>query len=926
MFALLILPTLAVLALTAAIITERNRQYASAEAGMNVATLARQVARLDQALGDEALQAVKLVTPALGGQSADNELIERFDDAARRTDLRLESLQELLARNQAHGSINEAAATAEAASKARSDVRYDQIDPFELADRYTSARAELIEALSLQGSLLEDAKGQQRLLGLVSLITASGEHLNERLAVELALRYRQWPEGQHSKAIASPARQDEQLKFALIRLSGTDNALPETAELVVPEKLTAVRQQILADDIPDIAPGEWVGISDLWLTRLTTRISFEQQRIAVEMRTALDRAASLREVTLLAVGGVVFSTLLLAGVVAFRLVRRVSTITDQARRMANGQPSLETFPAVGGRDELGQLAQAFDEMIWQVENRARIQSVEASTLDAIAQGADLATVLEQVIHLFGVDQAGQPLYQFTSDVPATGGLPAIEPVDSDRTPPQPAEADRRTAAGLIATARRRVEDRTELAWQANHDALTGLLSRGAIVNRLVAGCSAATGFGQDATYQPFGLFHIDLDWFKKINDTHGHSAGDQLLIKQSQRLRKMLAAAGGTVGRFGGDEFLALVPDIESSEALTELGDRIVNDLARPVRYRNITLEPSVSVGAAISRRGLEPRALFNEADQALYEAKRLGRGRAVISSAELRDQLRRVGRARDAVKNAVLGDELTPWYQPIWSGDGRSLAGLEAVARWQHPEKGPLDPSEFVPIADELNLIVELDVAVFEKVCRDATEWLELGCAPNQLHMNMSTQWLEEPGMVDQVMSTIRDTRCPPELIVLEVTESGLMTEMEANIARLQELRDFGIRIAVDDFGQGHSSLAYLQELPLDILKIDRRFVDRVDVDDANQAIVKAIIDLARNFDLTVVAEGLERPEELEYLHRAGTDLYQGFLLGRPSPVSQTAKLLEANRDRSFGLDIGRSAYPPVAAGVGVSAASHAP
>ncbi len=901
LFALLILPTLAVIALTSLVVVDRNEHYSDALSAMKVVTLAEQVARLDQALGDEALVAAQMVTPQPGGgNSSDSRKAERLRNAARQTDAELAELKQILNEDQFDLDLAIAAATIEASVGFRPDIVSRQISPLQVSDRYTTIRSELIRALTVQASLLDDAEGQQSLLGLLALIEARGEHLNERLVVELALTYRQWAPGQHSQAIASPARHDQQLEFALIRLSGSQQrARPDIGELILPKPLIDVRLQILLNELPEIDAQEWREISDVWLDRLTNRIDFEQQQIEMAMAGSVQTASEIRQATVLLVGGAILVALLLTFFVAYRLVHRLSILTDQVRQLADGRRASPTFSLVGGNDELGHLAQAFDEMISQVETREHIQMVEAATLDAIAQGADLDDVLDHVIDLFGVDTNGQPLYRFSTEVPASVGLPDIVAIDPESTRQQPSSADRRTALSLIETARKRSEDSDQLAWQANHDDLTGLLNRGAIVDRLMIAGDLLSN--DDPTQsprrqtpnQPFGLLHIDLDFFKQVNDTHGHMAGDELLTTQAHRLQQIASQVGGAVGRFGGDEFLALVPGVASSRILAQLGERMVAELSKPIAYLDVILTPSVSIGAALSRPGLDPRALFNEADQALYEAKGNGRGRVEVSNPELRNRALVAGQVREAVRTAISGDQLAPWYQPIWSEGGRRLAGFEALSRWHHPHWGLVKPGRFLPIATDLNLMPELDATMFRQVCRDIAGWLDTGHVPGQVHINMSTEWLEHDGLIEQVGRILEETRCPTSLIVFEVTETGLMTDQTSNVERLRRLRELGVRIAVDDFGQGHSSLAYLRDLPLDILKVDRRFVTKVESDTDNQAIVSAVISLAASFGLSVVVEGLERSEELAYLQAAAADFYQGFLLGEPSPKAETTSLL---------------------------------
>ena len=318
-----------------------------------------------------------------------------------------------------------------------------------------------------------------------------------------------------------------------------------------------------------------------------------------------------------------------------------------------------------------------------------------------------------------------------------------------------------------------------------------------------------------------------------------------MLIAQAARLTDIVSEYDGIAGRLGGDEFLVLLPRVEDEATLRKITNRMVGELAEPVPASKGSYQVGVSIGGVLTRPDVPALKLLNDADAALYEAKKQGRGHSLISDQRLRDQILEAEQLNRDVLLGLENQQFTPWFQPIWGDGGATLAGMEALARWQHPERGLVSPGVFLPVAEEANMLSRLDRLMFEQVCRQVVLWREAGLELDMVHYNMSTAWLEEPDFVAETARILDETGCPPEAIVAEVTESGLMTDISSNSHRLQELRESGIRIAVDDFGQGYSSLAYLSDLPVDLLKIDRRFVDRIDQEESNQAIVSAVVNL---------------------------------------------------------------------------------
>lgn len=916
LFTLLVVPVVALTIVAALFVNDRSRNYEATEFAYSVAILADHVAALDKALGDEALSASHLARR--GETSAQAGGTVEFDRNADATDIEMDKLAAKLDAGPFNPDFTGAMETLKATLAYRSDVTTGLVSQFQVLDRYSYIRGQLIDALAVQALALDTAEGQHRLLALVDLLRARSGHLDERVSVDVARGDGRWAPGLHAVVVASVASQHAHLDNANRFLFGAD--------VKPPDLLTAWRTQILvSDDAPKIEAQAWRSLSDSWIASMDSEIA--RHRVSTKNLLAEEVAVAedTRFAALLGVSGAVLAAMLIASVVSVRLVRRMSTITQQALRMAAGLETTRTSPDVRGTDELGQLAQAFDEMISQIETRTRNQWIESTVLESIVHGEPIDTVLEHTASLLGVDGDGQPLYRICL---APGGGLTVERVqitpgskpnsnstpdpDSDLNPNSDPEStiafeggadaipieqlpdtpEARTALGLARMAWQRDHDHVKLAWQATRDELTGLLNRGAILTEALG----IEGDSQGSALRS-GLLYVDLDDFKSVNDQFGHSAGDRVLVTQSERLRALIEEVGGVVGRLGGDEFLAVIPDLANEAALVALADAVVEAMAAPVPSPSGTYQAAASVGGVLARSGAAPLKLLNDADAALYDAKRLGRRRAVISTQALRDQILETEQLRQDVLTGLSSSEFKPWFQPIWGHGGTTLVGMEALARWEHPDRRLVSPAVFLPVAEELNLLPELDRIMFEAVCRQVVQWLQAGYDLEYVHYNLSTAWLEDPHFVSDTGRILTETGCPPGIIVAEVTESGLMTDIGSNSHRLQKLREVGIRIAVDDFGQGYSSLAYLSDLPIDLLKIDRRFVDLVDQEESNQAIVSAIVSLGRSLGLRIVAEGLERPEELEFLTRAGCDLFQGFLLARPTPAREATALLGRSR-----------------------------
>ncbi|MER7280183.1 bifunctional diguanylate cyclase/phosphodiesterase [Dactylosporangium sp. NPDC000244] len=430
--------------------------------------------------------------------------------------------------------------------------------------------------------------------------------------------------------------------------------------------------------------------------------------------------------------------------------------------------------------------------------------------------------------------------------------------------------------------RDRVQLQQELAFRAQHDVLTGLANRELFRSSLQEDLD---------THREIGLLIIDLDGFKDVNDTLGHPAGDELLLTASERLRAT-AGPASLLARLGGDEFAVICPP----ETLDEIAAALVRELALPYRVAGREQRISASIGVYSGHPVTTGEAL-QSADIALYAAKEAGRNRAVRYHPALREAHVAHTLLADQLRAAVeAGTGFAMHYQPVVDVHTTRVTAVEALLRFTTPEGTPVSPAVFVPVAEEIGLIGRLGAWVLEQACTDAKAWHdEHGIS---VTVNVSGRQLRNPAFADEVLAVLKRTGLPGAALVLEITETVLVTaslEETAEVSRrLARLRAFGIRIAIDDFGTGYSSLAYLRTLPLDVLKIDRAFVHRIE-EQQDKALFRAVVELARSMYLSPVAEGVETPGQAAVLRELGCALAQGFLFARPLPAPALAEFLDA-------------------------------
>jgi diguanylate cyclase (GGDEF)-like protein/PAS domain S-box-containing protein len=401
-----------------------------------------------------------------------------------------------------------------------------------------------------------------------------------------------------------------------------------------------------------------------------------------------------------------------------------------------------------------------------------------------------------------------------------------------------------------------------LEYQATHDPLTGLPNRTLFLDRLELSLARAR-----RSHRPVAVLFCDVDHFKVVNDSLGHSAGDRLLVSLAQRLRDSLRP-GDTVARFGGDEFVILCDDLVTEHDAVMIAERSNQAVHEPLTVEATEVFSSLSIGIAFADPGKEPEAMIRDADAAMYLAKERGRARYEVYDERMRSTLVERLDIETALRRALARHELRVVYQPTISLESGEIVGVEALLRWEHPERGLLVPSEFIDVAEETGLIVPIGAWVIEQASRQAQRWhvARPDVDPLFVSVNLSGRQLDTAVLIDTVADVITRTGLQPGMLGLEITESVVMRDPEASTTSLRALKELGVRLAVDDFGTGYSSLAYLRRFPVDLLKVDRAFVDGLGAsggDAEDRAIVAAVVSLAHTLGMKAIAEGVETVEQ---------------------------------------------------------------
>jgi len=521
------------------------------------------------------------------------------------------------------------------------------------------------------------------------------------------------------------------------------------------------------------------------------------------------------------------------------------------------------------------------------------QACASGQTHTVAKMTDVRRPWSELLVANGIFSAWSvPFY--TNDTSLVAGTLTVYSRLHDRPGPRDVELVE-TAARLAALVIEHRRIHAELVQNAYQDALTGLPNRRAGEEAIESAIQQAARSNESVA-----VLWLDLNRFKRINDQYGHGAGDQVLRTISARLSRHPLAAGG-VARMGGDEFLVLIPGWSDSRDPIEISRQLGTALAEPIALEATQVSVSVSIGICIyPQDGAAIDALERNADFAMYRAKAGGLG-ACIYSPTLSEEVNEALEIEQGLSVALEQNLLRLVYQPIFGQDGQ-LSAFEALLRFQHPRLGNISPTRFIPIAEETHLIVPIGTWVLRQACRQLKAWKDAGHPPVRVGVNISALQFARRDFAAMVAGMLRDFAVSPECLLLELTESVVMEDYSAVLRQMNLLQEFGIHIAMDDFGTGYSSLSYLHKLPINMLKIDRSFIERLGDADGTRPIVEAVIAMGEHLGLEIVAEGVETLEQQLILQEAGCHRYQGFLFSRPLPLEEAGNLLAASGETLFG------------------------
>ncbi|GAA4589295.1 diguanylate cyclase (GGDEF)-like protein/PAS domain S-box-containing protein [Actinoplanes octamycinicus] len=621
-----------------------------------------------------------------------------------------------------------------------------------------------------------------------------------------------------------------------------------------------------------------------------------------EMMASARRAQT---VILSAAAAAFLLVLLLGWVLAGSLTRRITSLTTAVGVIRTGDYT-HRVPVEGQTDEIGRLGRAVNAMAQQLDESAREILAKEYTDSILANAGEgicgldpegrISFANEAAGRITGLGVAGLLHREVAALLPESGdGLsPGTREVSLQRpdgtsvrveyTASRIRKAGRTLGAVIVLrdVSRQRALEH-DLRHQALHDGLTNLPNRKLLLDRLEHALTRSR-----ATGEPLAVLYLDLDGFKRVNDSLGHNAGDMLLRTAAERLTGALRPLD-TVARLGGDEFAVLLEDADQA-VVDRLARACLETLSRPFLIHNREALVSVSIGVVPdAAHYADADEVLRNADVAMYAAKDQGKNRYLTFETQMHEQLLDRLDQEARLRDAVHRGELRLHLQPVVGVAAGQMAGAEALVRWQDPEQGLRMPGSFIPLAEETGAIVEIDRWVLLEACRAVKRWQDEdpATAPAWVSVNLSAAHLEVPDLTDQVAHALSSTGLSAHCLVLELTETVLMRDLAVTAARLDELRELGVKIAIDDFGTGYSSLGYLRDIPVDVLKIDRSFIDGLVGNGRQQELVNAVIQLGHTLGLRVVAEGVEEASQLTLLTVMGCKFAQGYHLGRPEPAA---------------------------------------
>jgi diguanylate cyclase (GGDEF)-like protein len=854
---LALVPTIGFLAVGGhAAIASQDRAATAADLDEHIATIA-DLMELTYVVGDEEFSVLAQQQVSTFGITVDEasdllgfDLAERARTAQERTDAIIDGLAR-------HVAID---ATRSQISMARSLLGNLAISSDELRAAYASATAGVSAALNEEiqhvGDLLGEASPSAQLLAAIDelmmlnhvvgqvnrqipllfdvVLSIFAQETSGRPLADLA-SVTGWYE-EEALALDATLRGEVGARWRSLRSDPRNAALERTIRRVT---------RLGADAIDFDDPASLAGLATAGFEREQQHIDvFEAaaqraSQLAADERAGSRRAASVQTAMLLATLG---ATVALVVIVARSISRPLGRLATAATALTHGDLEAATQTGTGGPTEVEVVREAFDDLV-----------VNIATFDAQADAL-----------------AHNRLDDPALARPVAGRLGASLQMSVAQLSQTMAEGERL---------------HQELVHQATHDSLTGLANRAAAQ----FGLDSAVGRARRSGAAVAVLF-IDLDDFKRINDTFGHAAGDQVLTAVADRLRSAVRS-DSLVARLGGDEFLVVI-DGESVADLIQLGERLIIEVNRPIDIEGTSVRIGASVGIAVlDEFGESADDLMRSADIAAYRAKASGRGRVELFDDGLRHEIDRVARLETDIADALASGDLRYALQPIWQPTPRRLVGFEALVRWTRDDGSVVHPVDFVPVAESSDLVIAIDNVVMHAAAREVAGW----DTDVSLSVNVSGRHLLDRRIVDDVRTVLEESGLDPSRLIVEITETVLVSDTALAADHLAALRGLGVRVAIDDFGSGYASFAHLRRLPIDVLKIDRTFVaELLTSDDAR--LLHVIIEAAHGLGLRVVAEGVETNEQLAVLEALDCEEVQGFLLGGPVSPQEAAALLRSS------------------------------